>query len=123
METRKRLGEPDIIQVRKQFTTDAAAKIWEDRVLSSIPKNKRQFWLNQTFSSFRGVVFTEVIRKRIGESSKGRICAPETRNKISKTLTVRDCYWSKGIPRSEEVKEKISKSLKDRYLKYPKVPL
>ena len=98
--TRVALGEPDVVQVRKQFLTEVDAKRWEDKVLSSIPSNQRQYWLNQTFSSFKGVVFTETIRKRIGEKSKGRECKPETRDKISKSLT--------GIKRSEETKLKCS---------------
>ena len=59
----------------------------------------------------------EILSEKISISNTGREVTVDTRNKISKTLTGRDCYWSKGIPRSEEVKEKISKSLKDRYLK------
>lgn len=100
--TRIVLGEPDVVQVRKQFLTEVDAKRWEDNVLSSIPKDKRQHWLNQTFSSFRGVVFTETIRKRIGEKSKGRECKTETRDKISKSM--------KGIKRSEETRLKNSES-------------
>lgn len=100
--TRITLGEPDVVQVRKQFLTEVDAKNWEDKILSSIPKDKRQHWLNQTFSSFRGVVFTETIRKRIGEKSKGRECKTETRDKISKSM--------KGIKRSEETRLKNSES-------------
>ena len=108
--TRIRLGEPDVIKVRKKFLTEVDAKRWEDKVLSSIPIDKRHHWLNQTFSSFRGVVFTETIRKRIGEKSKGRECKPETREKISKSMT--------GIKRSEETKKKNSEHRKQVILKH-----
>lgn len=107
--TRTTLGEPNIVQVRKQFLSEADAKRWEDKVLSSIPIEKRQHWLNQTFSSFRGVVFTETIRKRIGEKSKGRKCKLETRDKISQSM--------KGIKRSEETKKKVSESRKQTIAK------
>lgn len=99
-DTRMKLGEPDVIQVRKTFSTDIKAKLWEDKILSSIPKEKRIHWLNQTFSSFRGVVFTDLIRQRIGEKSKGRECTSKTRDKISKSMT--------GITRSDETKRKLS---------------
>lgn len=101
---RKELGEPDIIQVRKKFLTEVDAKRWEDNILLSIPNEKRKHWLNQTFSSFRGVVFTDTIRKRIGETSKGRECKLKTREKIAKKLT--------GIKRSEETKKKNSEHRK-----------
>lgn len=99
-QARLELGEPDVIKVRKIFQTDISAKLWEDRVLASIPKHKREFWLNQTFSSFRGMVFTDEIRRKIGITSTGRECRIETREKISESMT--------GIIRSDNTKQKVS---------------
>lgn len=101
---RAEYGEPDRIEIRKTFSNPKKAKELEDKVLSSIPKEKRIYWLNQVFSSFRGVVFTDEIRRRIGEASTGRPCTPETRAKISKSMS--------GIKRSEEVKIKVSNARK-----------
>lgn len=62
----KEHGRPDIIMIRKIFSCQTKAKHWEDRVLLSIPKEKRNFWLNKRFGSFRGITKTpEMIKKGV----------------------------------------------------------
>jgi hypothetical protein len=62
---------------------------------------------------------SEETRKRIGESSKGRICSEETKQKMSKSLTgkrhseetkLKLSMLKKGIKFSDEHKNKLSKS-------------
>lgn len=66
-------GEPDIVTVRKIFDDPKKAKLWEDRVLMHIPKDKRDCWLNARFGSFPGVVITDDIRKNMARKKIGYI--------------------------------------------------
>lgn len=51
---RKENGEPDVIEIRKIFSSATIARKCEDRVLESIPRNLRENWLNQKFGMFGG---------------------------------------------------------------------
>jgi hypothetical protein len=50
---RKNYGDPDIIQVRKTFTTVAESKQWESRVLRRIRALEKMNWLNCANQSIR----------------------------------------------------------------------
>lgn len=50
---RKNYGDPDIIQVRKTFTTVAESKQWESRVLRRIQALDKMNWLNCANQSIR----------------------------------------------------------------------
>ena len=47
-EYRELYGEPDIIQVRKQFTDIQPARLWEHKVLRRMKVVKNDMWINQT---------------------------------------------------------------------------
>ena len=48
---RDQYGEPDIIQVRKTFTTPVQARLWEDKVHHRMNVVKSQKWLNQNYGN------------------------------------------------------------------------
>lgn len=65
-------GDPDIIQIRKTFDDPLKAKLWEDRVLLSIPEDKRQYWLNTRFGQFAGIICTPERNAAVSRAMKGK---------------------------------------------------
>ena len=64
-------GDPDIIDVRRVFTDPMKAKLWEDRVLLSIPKENYHLWLNVRFGQFAGIICTDERNINISKSMTG----------------------------------------------------
>ena len=124
-EFRDEYGEPDIIQIRKVFTTKELAKLWEDRVIARMNLSTRSDFLNRSNNnSFRGIARfknrqipwnkgvsgvytrTEETKTKMREAHKGQVCSEEHKAKISAK--------NKGrvlLPLSDEIKAKISDSL------------
>lgn len=101
-EFREQHGEPDVIQVRRTFTTAEETIGWENKVLKRLGVRHQDHWLNES-EGFPHVIcgpFSEEHRRKMSEAQKGRI--PWNKGKI-------DIY-------SEEIKSKISKSLMGRKL-------
>ena len=67
---RKEYGEPDIIQVREIFDSSLVARLWEDRVLKKIPKDKRKLWLNKRFESAKSITGNKPIKGYTNEYRK-----------------------------------------------------
>ena len=65
-------GDPDIIDVRRVFTDPMKAKLWEDRVLLSIPKENYHLWLNVRFGQFAGIICTDERNINISKSMTGK---------------------------------------------------
>lgn len=64
-------GEPDIVQIRKRFSTSLKAKRWEETVIRRIGCVKSERWLNKgNNDSFKDIVMTEEIAQRISEVKK-----------------------------------------------------
>jgi len=57
-------GEPDIIKVRKMFTTAEAALAWEFKVLTRLGVVSKPNWLNQHTGGRRIITTPEMIAKR-----------------------------------------------------------
>ena len=67
-------GEPDVIEIRKTFTTEKETRKWEVKVLRRIKVVKNKQWLNKTDrqgpSNF-GCHHSEETRKKMSEAKKG----------------------------------------------------
>lgn len=74
-------GEPDVVEVRREFDTPAATRAWEERVLRRLKAIKSDRWLNRCYG---GVFFHT---------------SPEGYMVIAEKL--------RGVPRSAETKEKL----------------
>jgi hypothetical protein len=92
---RKEHGEPDIISIRKTFSTDLAAIYWEYRVLRKLKVRQNSKWLNVNEGKAPvGTPWTEERKQQWSKQNSG---------------TGNNTY---GKPRSEETKQKISNTLK-----------
>ena len=71
---REQYGEPDVIQIRRTFTTAEEAGAWENKVLRKLDVLRQEHWLNQS-NGFPNVVygeFSEEHRRKLSESGKKR---------------------------------------------------
>jgi hypothetical protein len=91
-------------------------------------------WKSLLGQSFKGIIFTPEVRKKMSQSGKGRIFSEEHRKNLSKANKGKtrseetkkklseshkgNIPWNKGIPQTEETKKKLSDALKGR--KYTK---
>lgn len=66
-------GKPDIIQIRKVFTSKRAAKVWEERVLKRLQCAQTSLWLNMSnVNAFKDIVMTDDIKQAISNSKLGK---------------------------------------------------
>ena len=93
-ETRALHGEPDIIQIRKTFTTSEAAMLWEKKVLKRMRVKGRKDFLNQTMGNM--------------PTMKGKKHSEETKALMS--------AWQKGVPKPPEATAKMIASLTGKKL-------
>ena len=84
---RNEIGEPDVVEVRKTFTSGEVAKAWEDTVLRRMNVVTEDKWLNITHSHFNGIVITEEIHAKMVKANRKNAKRPEVREKISKSKT------------------------------------
>lgn len=114
---RAEFGEPDIIEVRKQFGFDAmACRAWEERVLNRARKTIPGVWLNRASGNRKwflqtGWSHSESTKKRISEAKSGRPGrpqSPETRAKIAASKTGKTREFSR------EHRERLSSAGKVR---------
>ena len=72
---RNKYGEPDIIQIRRQFKTSDECRLWEHKVLRRLSVNKREDFLNLTYNMGpRNKENVNRNRKGIGGVPKGSPC-------------------------------------------------
>lgn len=105
---REHYGEPDVIQVRKQFTDKEDAKNWELRVLTrlGVPKNKK--YLNLT----RSLKPDSTPKDGVRNGFFGKKHTEETRAKMrASNLHLQNFL---GKKHTEETKAKISAAQVDR---------
>lgn len=120
-------------EVRRTFETKNSAVLWEHKVLSRLDAAHSDKWLNRVngdanFSSIlnwsdearakysnkrKGIQFTKEHRENLSKAKKGSIQSAETKAKRSAALKGR-----KRPPRSQEWKDKIKESLKNRKIQY-----
>ncbi len=116
-------GEPDIIQVRKVFNSVEKARNWECKVLTRLNVIHNEKWINatnnksispiaaghskgKTYEQMYGEERAKVLKNKRALSSSTRIIKPETRLKQSNSMKNK-IPWNKGIPRTEEEKQKM----------------
>ena len=116
---REKHGDPDIIEVRKTFTTPQDALLWEERVLKKI--HMSDYWDNWLNKNISGWIFcsehSEATRKRISEARKGVKKSEKSRKKMSEAHVKNydnPEYRKKmhDIKKSEEYRQKMSASIK-----------
>jgi hypothetical protein len=124
-EYRKLYGEPDVIQVRKVFCESKNACDWEHKVLVRLKAMQSEKFLNMTNSNKKFLI-TDEVKRKIGESNRISLNNPETKKKMSesakkrgmspKNIEARKAYHerSRGVPRNNDVRDKISKTLTGR---------
>lgn len=134
----EKFGDPDIIQIRKTFSNSNDARMWEHKVLKRLNVIKEDKWLNKTnnisFSTEtsikaskkaadlkRGVAHSDLHKKKISESLKGKKRPPEIFDKVEKTKSKKrkeDPNYTggpkKGRKFSEEHRKKLSEAKKGR---------
>ena len=93
-------GKPEIRISKRKFKTPEEARAWEAKFIKKVNAVKSPMWLNRgnagkEFFNGGGYKHTELTRKKIGESCKGR---PS---------------WNKGKQFSEEHRKKLSESKKN----------
>jgi hypothetical protein len=102
-EFRLQNGEPDVIQIRKVFTTKEEAKVWEDIVLRRMKLSTRSNFLNKSNNnSFRGIARFKNKQVPWNKGTSGIFShTQKSKDAISSGLT--------GIKRTVEFKKLISK--------------
>lgn len=80
-------GEPDVVQIRKVFGDNFhKCTLWETRVLTSLNAAKSEKWLNKTNGDLKwdttGIIFSEEINIKKGNSSRGKPKSEEHKHKI-----------------------------------------
>jgi hypothetical protein len=114
---RAEFGDPDVVEVRKEFGFDAmACRAWEERVLNRIRKIVPGVWLNRASGNRKwflqtGWQHSDSTKSKISKTKAGRpgkSHSPETRAKISASKT--------GVRRefSKEHRERLSVAGKTR---------
>jgi hypothetical protein len=120
---RELLGDPDIIQIRKTFTTADAACLWEHNVLTRMNVIESKRWLNQIVGFGSRAVMSESHRRKISIALTGKKLSPEHRIKCGdarrgKHHTQEHKAYMSGVMSgrtlSEEHKKNLSKVNKGR---------
>ncbi len=118
---RKIFGEPDIVKVRRTFTSIEAAKEWEHRCLRRLKIRKRNDFLNRTdnkcLPSRAGSVVSDATKAKMSASHKGRKFSAEHRAKISAAR--KGQRNSLGHVPSEQQRENMRQAQLLRHQKYP----
>lgn len=123
-ELREKVGEPDIIQIRKTFICPDKAIEWEYKVIQKMKLHRDERFLNQcSFPAMSLTLITESNKKRVysketlekmSNSQKGKKMSNETKRKISKANKGKPRPWlskaNKGVPKTEDHRKKISKA-------------
>jgi len=126
-EIRKKYGEPDIIQIRKTFSTSEKARLWEHRVLKRRKVVYDEKWINKTdnicfdpklmseigktktgkLNSFFGKNHTEEFKKKMSHTQKS-LMTDEKRKKISDAIKRKHANGEYKHIYNEDVAKKIS---------------
>ena len=110
-ELRNDVGEPDVVQIRKIFTSVQEAVNWETKVLRRMKVIARSDFLNRAYCTASGAVravLSEETKAKIGAKSKGRKTflgrkhTEETKMKLRNKIV------------SDETKMKMSMSAQER---------
>lgn len=102
------LGEPDIIQIRRTFSSAEQARRWEAKVLRRLHASSDTKWLNRHDGGerFLCVGHSEETRAKLSRALKSRPVTQATRDRIG--------ALNRGKKLSEEVRHKMSKAATGR---------
>lgn len=88
---REKLGEPDLICIRRTFKDINAAKNWEHKVLRRLRASKRKDFLNLTDNrcnpSNAGIIRTDEFKQKISVANSGKSLTEEHKDKIAKAVS------------------------------------
>lgn len=111
-------GMPDIVEVRRTFTSVDACRLWEERVLKRMKVRTSEKWLNQTdrqglpprygCDSWNGLKMSGEGKSNISKALTGKKHTEEHKLNNSKAQT--------GKVISEKARESLSKALKGRVM-------
>jgi hypothetical protein len=110
----KLYGNPDIIKVRKTFSTAEACKHWENKVLCKIYKH-REFWLNKRYDTHKYVTdSTSVLNNIKAKNSRTEERQAQVRKNISEAVKLAHKNMS---PETKAIK---SEKIRQHNLNMPK---
>ncbi len=115
---REMYGEPDVLSIRKTFSSPQAAKVWEHKVLKRLNCSKDSKWLNQSISGENFVLFerSDDHRAKISVALKGKKKSEQHCANLSKAQKGKPAHnkgkagYMSGKKLSEGAKSKISQS-------------
>lgn len=138
-------GEPDIIQIRKKFTTVDKAILWEHTVLKRLKVNINEKWINKTYNGCftykgnkntipgskaganktRGKTYEEISDKEIAEKRKNKCIEtgkkvwqdPELRERMKKKPDDRSKYREAALKRWANTEDRINRCKKMKGVK------
>lgn len=102
-------GDPDIIEIRKTFSTREQARQWETRVLTRMKVVIREDFLNKNDAPAPPInnrVMTAETKEKIGSANRGKPKSEAHKQKI-REARAKQVNTRKGVPTSEEGKQKI----------------
>jgi hypothetical protein len=143
-EFREKYGEPDIIEIRQTFKSQAKARDWEYNVLKRLKVKNDLKWLNQCENRFpfntkdKSYMKTPEYRAKLSASKKGKPAHNKGKPSPAKGMRMftngveqRKCFpgnepegwwhgsvtkpWNKGIPHPPKTREKIRLANLRRY--------
>lgn len=84
---RFKFGEPDVIEVRKIFSSIEKATLWEEKVIRRMRCVKKDNWLNRgnAKKEFYNIKHTDLTKNKIKNKALGRKDSIETRMKKSES--------------------------------------
>ena len=104
-------GEPDIIQIRREFGDNRAAALkWEKTVLTRLGVVKSANWLNRYAGSYRGAIGPKNHGWKISKTTKGRKKPTDVVNKINKNPEKirKTALTHTGMKRSGDARKRMS---------------
>jgi hypothetical protein len=109
-EMRIKYGEPDIIQIRKKFSTKEQAINWEVKVLKRMKVVLREDFLNKNDVQAPPIndrIMSDDTKQKIREKISGTIRSDETKNKIREARKKQDMSWRLNFKHTPETIQKI----------------
>jgi len=112
---RETYGEPDVVQIRRTFLTEDAARNWETKVLRRIKVVVREDFLNQTDNIAISIETASVAKPGTAKAMVGNNNASGNKGK-PKSLAHRLAIGAalKDKPKSEDQKQKQSAAMTGR---------
>lgn len=116
-EIRLKHGEPDVIEIRREFIDPNKAALWESKVLTRLDVRHNEKWVNKSVNKYPDMSNPE-IRKKISDriSQKKWITNGISNKYINKGDVVPDnwVYGRSGVGATKEWKQRLSEAQSKR---------